>query len=91
MITNLVSFQIFFCPCKAVITFFIFNNKNEKTRSQVRSIFVKHAEWGRIASSQVDYEGRLFGVEVFMRLVIRELKIIFCCMLFFPVFITIAF
>ena len=40
----------------------------------MRSIFVKHAEWGRIASSQVDYEGRLFGAEVFMCLVIRELK-----------------
>ena len=39
----------------------------------------------------VDYEGRLFRAEVFMRLVVWELKIIFCCMLFFPVFITIAF
>ena len=43
----------------------------------MQSIFVKHAEWGRIVSSQVDYEGRLFGVEVFMRLVIRELKVLF--------------
>ena len=41
----------------------------------MRSIIVKHAEWERIVFSQVDYEGRLFGAEVFMRLVIRELKI----------------
>ena len=54
---------------------YVDRNKNEKTRSKVRSIFVKHAEWGRIVSSQAAYEGRLFGAEVFMRLVIRELKI----------------
>ena len=38
-------------------------------------MYVKHTGWGQIVSSQVDYEGRLFGAEVFMRLVIRELKI----------------
>ena len=43
----------------------------------MQSIIVKHAEWERIVFYQVDYEGRLFGAEVFMRLVIREFKFYF--------------